>query len=153
LRAWLATVALRAALKLLRERSEQVSLGEQGLEHLIGQTGDPELQYMQQRYRRAFQRAFVDTLLMLTTRDRLLLKLRYVQGLEIEDVARFLGVHRATAFRALAQLRDDLSRGIRERMRSTLGVTSGSLDSLLRAIVSGFQLSLDRLLRRLEPKT
>ncbi len=149
--AWLRTVALRQALSELRALHRLPAEGEALAQELVDLAMDPELQAIALDQRDAFKTAFAEALLYLSARERLLLKLRYVKGLELEDVARFAGVHRSTVVRALAQLREDLVAGIRLRLKDKLRLSSGSLDSLMRALRGTVELSLERLLRRFGP--
>src|SRR3954470_4945275 len=99
LEAWLRATAVRTALTLLRERGQ--ARQEPSFEEAV-QQGDPELAYLRERYRTQCQQAFGAALAALSSRDRTLLRLRYLDGLSIDALAPLHGIHRATAARWVA---------------------------------------------------
>ncbi|MRG98527.1 sigma-70 family RNA polymerase sigma factor [Polyangium spumosum] len=143
LRGWLRVVAVREALGLLRrqKREERVH-HELELAELDPSSGDPELALIERRHHEAFQGAFREALAALSPRDRNLLRQHYRQGLGIDELGALHDVHRATAARWLAQARDRLASGTRQRMRERLRVEGGEVDDILRLLQSRLEITL-----------
>lgn len=98
------------------------------------------------RYRQALDAAVRRVFAELPVRERNLLKLHYLDGLNIDHLGRLYGVHRATIARWLAELRHrmlaDIERDVSQRLRlspSECRSVVGLLQSLLDA-------SIERLL-------
>jgi len=139
LEAWLRATAVRTALTLLRERGQ--ARQEPSFEEAV-QQGDPELAYLRERYRTQCQQAFGAALAALSSRDRTLLRLRYLDGLSIDALAPLHGIHRATAARWVAAARARLLEGTRREMQARLGGSVTEMDSLLRLVRSDLVVNL-----------
>jgi RNA polymerase sigma-70 factor (ECF subfamily) len=139
LEAWLRATAVRTALTLLRERGQ--ARQEPSFEEAV-QQGDPELAYLRERYRTECQQAFGAALRALSSRDRTLLRLRYLDGLSIDALAPLHGIHRATAARWVAAARARLLEGTRREMQARLGGSVTDMDSLLRLVRSDLVVNL-----------
>src|SRR3954469_15860223 len=139
LEAWLRATAVRTALTLLRDRGQ--ARQEQSFEEAV-QQGDPELAYLRERYRTECQQAFGAALAALSSRDRTLLRLRYLDGLSIDALAPLHGIHRATAARWVAAARARLLEGTRREMQARLGGSVTEMDSLLRLVRSDLVVNL-----------
>jgi RNA polymerase sigma-70 factor, ECF subfamily len=98
LRAWLRVTAMRAALKLLRKDTREMSADDAILE-ARAEVDDPELAYMKAAYRASFRAAFQEALESLHPKERTLLKQQIVDGLGIDELGALYQVHRATAAR------------------------------------------------------
>jgi RNA polymerase sigma-70 factor (ECF subfamily) len=147
--AWLRVVSIRMAIDVKRSRGEQMRELESELEpqRMQHNAMSPELDAMRNRYRPHFQAAFADALAALPMEQRRLLRLRYVDGLGMEELARHLGANRSTIFRRLNACTQTLLEGIRERLRTSLGVTSSEIDSLTGALQSELEISLGDCLK------
>jgi RNA polymerase sigma-70 factor (ECF subfamily) len=139
--AWLRVVAVRTALRLRRMRWPS---RERPLEQTasIGETADPELSYLKLRYRGAYEEAFRAALASLETRERLLLKLHYGDGLSLERIASVYRMHRATVARRLASCRRKLREETQRRLQETLQVSAAEFGSLLELVRSQLCVSL-----------
>jgi RNA polymerase sigma-70 factor (ECF subfamily) len=145
LAAWLRVVALRAALKLKRDRGEQRLPREP---HDVALTrSSPELQALRNRYRPLFSDAFHDALAELTTDERNLLRLHFVDGLSMDALGKLFRVNRSTVFRRLNSCTAALNRAIRVRVGEQLGVSTSEFESLAQLIASDLEVSLSGLLR------
>jgi RNA polymerase sigma-70 factor, ECF subfamily len=80
-------------------------------------------------------------------RDRTLLRLRLVEGVEVERIATMYRVHRTTVTRWLADTRTALFDETRRILTAELGATGAELDSLAGLVRSQLHVSLVRLLR------
>lgn len=146
---WLRVVALREALSLLRRRGE-LPLPEReqrGDDALLGQDGDPELRLMKERYREDFQQAFQDALRALSAEQRNLLRLHFVDGMNIDQFGAMFQVHRATAARWLQAAREAIFDETRRLLGERLRLRPQELDSVIRLVRSQLDVSIARILK------
>jgi len=148
LSAWLRVAAIRAALNLLRgttnddaERAAEREVTE------LADAADLELDVIRARYRPIFEAAITRALAALPVRDRTILRLRLVEGVEVDRIATMYGVHRTTVTRWLADSRTTLFNDIRRILIDELGATDTEFDSLVGLVRSHLHVSLVRLLR------
>jgi RNA polymerase sigma-70 factor (ECF subfamily) len=85
----------------------------------------------------------------LTSGQRRLLRLHYVDGLSMDEAGRPFGVNRSTIFRRLSTCTEALLERIRDRIPGDLGITTNEIDSLTGALMSDFELSLGEFLKPL----
>src|SRR5262249_41153536 len=104
---WLRVVTVRTALNLMSKRNELLdgrgtSFEAQG----VGRLGaDPELEYIKERYRRAFELALEASVAALSSEQRNLLRLHFIQAVSLDGLAHLFHMHRATIARRIAQAR------------------------------------------------
>jgi RNA polymerase sigma-70 factor (ECF subfamily) len=91
---------------------------------------DPELDYLKLRYRGAYQDAVGAALASLPDRDALLLKLHYLDGLNIDRIGALYGMHRSTVARWRARVRRRVLESTREQLHRRLALTDSEFDSL-----------------------
>lgn len=142
---WLRVAAVREALNLVRGIKPE---GEMSVDELAGpgRADDPELALVRARHGRELAEAFRETVAALPDDDRTVLRMHYVDGLEIEDVGRVFGVHRTTASRWLQKTREKVLDGTRRRVRERLRGSESEVESVLRLAQSDFDVSLNRVL-------
>jgi len=146
LRAWLITVALRTAYRVVEPRGRQAALDEGHLAGLPDDGADPELDYVKRRYGDELRQAVHAALAALPRRDRTLLRRHHLDGLTVDDLAALHQVHRATAARWLVNARDATLRHVQRALRERLGVSEPELASLWRVLRSQLDVSLERAL-------
>lgn len=144
---FLRVAAVREALNWAREkkpdaaREEDVSLDELAPND---RASEPELALARAHHGKLLADALREAVAALSPDDRMLLKMCYLDGLEIEEIGKILGVHRSTASRALARTRkqvlDDTRRRVRERMRGS----ASEVESVLRLAQADLDISLNR---------
>lgn len=144
LRGWIAVAALRIALNLVRA-------GKRAVEHdvltdVIDREPDPELRHLRTLYRAELRDALTGALHGLPDRARALLRLRFVDGLELAHIGKLYGVHESTASRWIAQAVETVSTQARQRLIEKLAISASSLDSVARMVASNLDLSIARLL-------
>lgn len=147
---WLRVTALRALVDVARgERARK-------LEELLADddmVGLPELgpdlsaRVSREQVNRAIKQALAHAVSALAPRQRNFLRHAHVDQLTLDQIAATYSVHRATVARTLAQAREELVKTTRRELATILGVTSESLDSVVRAADSKIDLSLSRILR------
>jgi RNA polymerase sigma-70 factor (ECF subfamily) len=151
LETWLRVVATRHAIDLARrERAGRRNLDEESqLLDLADACDDPELQLLKERYRVEFKEAFESAFATLGREQRNLLRYQVLEGLSIDEIGLLYQVHRATAARRLARVREDLLERTRETLLARLKLQPGAseFESILRLIQSELQVSITRLLQ------
>jgi len=150
LETWLRVVATRHAIDLARrERAGRRNLDEESqLLDLAAACDDPELRLLKERYRVEFKEAFEAAFATLDREERNLLRYQVLEGLSIDEIGLLYQIHRATAARRLARVRERLLEQTREILlaRLRLQPEASEFESILRLIQSELQVSIVRLL-------
>nr|WP_225938087.1 sigma-70 family RNA polymerase sigma factor [Myxococcus sp. RHSTA-1-4] len=144
---WVRAAALWLALDWQRQRSGQAHAEDADLSVLVAPGDDPELAYLKTTYRAEFNASFASALAALEPRQRNFLRLKYLDGLSIDQLGALYGVHRSTAARWVVGAQEALLQETRRRLTERLRLTRSQLDSVLRLISSQLDVSLSRLLR------
>jgi DNA-directed RNA polymerase specialized sigma24 family protein len=108
-------------------RSRRVAAGEDAIDDLPAREADPEASLVAAQTERggeAAQAALQSALRQLPSVDRLVLRLRNEEGLQVADIARSLGLEPRMLYRHLARLYRDLKKQLAARGISA-GVLSG----------------------------
>jgi RNA polymerase sigma-70 factor, ECF subfamily len=142
---WLRAAAVRTALNARRPHAREDAAEEDALEALPLSQPTPELAVMLQRHRPVFKAAFRAALATLEAKERTLLKLQVVDGLSLERIGVIYAVNKSTVSRWLARAQEQLMGETRARLEAELGVSGGELESLVRAMRSGLELSVAAL--------
>ncbi|MDB4957832.1 MAG: putative DNA-binding regulatory protein [Myxococcales bacterium] len=143
LRGWLEVVATREAYKVARREPPA------GDDHILASLPDDddlELRHIKAQHRAELGRAFAEALALLGTRERLILRQRYLDGLTFDDVAALHGVHRITVMRWLARIEKSLLRDIRRVLSKRLQLGAADVEHLVDDARSRLDLSLHGLL-------
>lgn len=148
LRAWVAIAARRMALNAKRDARPLGDGDDDALAGVVDREPDPELRHLKMRYRAEFRDALAAALAALSDRARAVLRLRFVDGLELAQIGRIYRVHESTTSRWVAAALDDVGRITREQLVARLAITAGTADSVARMVHSGLDLSVARLLAR-----
>lgn len=142
LRRWLRVLAVREAIDQKRRTRRETPSEDKLLERALLSGENPETEYFKRLYQGEFADSVAEAILALSDRDRTLLRQSFVDGLGIDAIGRFHGVHRATAARWLARAQKILSRQTRAVLMRRLKVQPAELPSILRFIRSGLEMSL-----------
>jgi RNA polymerase sigma-70 factor, ECF subfamily len=143
LRSWFRVAVSREMIRIAKAQSRTAPLEE----HLIAAPAfadDPVLEELKQRYRSELANAFRAALAELPARERTLLRYQLVDGLTIDEIGAIFRVHRATAARWIAKIRDDLVEKTRATMASVLGVDTQEAASIVRLVQSQLDVSVIR---------
>ena len=149
LRGWVGVTAQRLALNLKREAQRGATSSDDVLAELVSAEPDPELRQMKTQYRTEFRAAVEEALTALPARDRVLLRLHYVEGLRLLQIAQLYKVHESTVSRWLGQAGEAIAADARRRLVGRLSLSPQAADSLARMVLSRLDLSISRLLRTL----
>jgi RNA polymerase sigma-70 factor, ECF subfamily len=139
--AWMRVVAIREAQTTKRGEKWHASTDEIPV---AAPDESPELQVVKQRYASEFKAAFEDVLKTLSSDQRNVLRLHYLDGLTIEAVGRTYDISRATAARWIADARD----AILSRLEGVLVERYGPGASRAANVLAFLQSRIDLSLRR-----
>jgi RNA polymerase sigma-70 factor (ECF subfamily) len=142
LRSWVRAAAVRTAISLLRGQGREVPVPDDMLGAVPAPIDDPHLAHYKELYRAEFKQAFEAAFAALQSRDRTLLRYKFVDGLSLDEIGAIYGVHRATVARWLATTRDALLTGTRAGLRARLAIGDSDLDSIMRLIDSQLEASI-----------
>jgi RNA polymerase sigma-70 factor (ECF subfamily) len=140
---WLRVVTVRVASNMRARDKPHRELDEA----IPGEIASPELGMMQRRYGEPFRVALRDVLAALSPEERSLLRLHYLEGLNIGSIASVFHVSRATIGRRVLDLRHRILEDVKRLLRERLNTTSTELESLLRVLRSDLTMSLSVVLR------
>jgi RNA polymerase sigma-70 factor (ECF subfamily) len=142
---WLRVVAIRAGLELKRGVRNDHDVDDESSGRMMA-SPDPELQYVRVRYAGQFKQAFSQAMGDLESRQRTILKLYLVDGLNIDRIGKLYDVHRATVARWIQTARDSLYDGTRAQLQAQLNLSREEFESLLGVVRSDLDVSVCRLL-------
>jgi RNA polymerase sigma-70 factor (ECF subfamily) len=142
LRAWVAITALRVALNAKRDAPPSGDV----LADVVDREPDPELRHLKTLYRAEYREALTAAIAALGDRERALLRLRFVSGLELAQIGKLYKVHESTASRWIAAAVAAVGNGAREQLVHKLAITDATADSVARLVASQLDLSIARLL-------
>jgi RNA polymerase sigma-70 factor (ECF subfamily) len=112
----------------------------------IAAAGNLELSLIKAQYRAAFVDGFAKAVASASRRDRNLLRLHFLGGVTLEQLATMYGVHRATVVRWLAAAREGVFGATREHVAKAIGAPADELDEMFDLVRSRVELSVERLL-------
>ncbi|WNG51959.1 sigma-70 family RNA polymerase sigma factor [Archangium minus] len=144
---WLRAVALREALNLLAQQRTGAPLeSDTSLLELPAPGPDPELTLLKHRYAPEFKAALEAALRELPPRERNFLRLFFLEGLTVEQIARMDGTHKSTVSRRMASARESVLTQMRRQLQERLALSVSELDSLVGQLRSQLDVSLARAL-------
>lgn len=147
LRRWLRVTATRQALMGLRRRQRALAHQLAARSLLDATFEDAELEALKRRWAAEFKDAFAEAVASLTSKQRNVLRYHAIDLLTIDQIGTLHGVHRVTAFRWVEQARAAVLEATRKALKARLDLSEPALDSVLGAIASRLDASVERLLR------
>ena len=141
--AWVRVAAARTASNARRDEVQRAHLAQQAV--VPAASVDPELALVQRKYGAAFEAAVRDAFAVLDAEERTALRLSYSNGLNLEGVARALGVSRATAGRRVLRGREKVREETLKLLQARIQATPTELASLLGVVRSKLEVSLGGL--------
>jgi RNA polymerase sigma-70 factor (ECF subfamily) len=142
LSAWIRVIAVRLAFNA--KRGTKVNREERP--EMEGAAEDPEVEYLRGQYRDTFVRSFKDALGGLSKDDRTVLRLHYVDGVNIDGIGRIFQVHRATVARWLVRIRADVLARAKVRLAEHVGAEMDEAESVVAALAGEVDFTLSRAL-------
>ena len=113
---------------------------------LVSMDAGPEIDAARSLYRDRFRAAVEQTLDSLSGREKTILRLHFVDGLNIEGIGAIYRVHRATVARWLVAIRARVVSELRKRLSLHLGGTPSELRSLIALLREDLEVSARRIL-------
>lgn len=141
---WLRSVLLREGLSMKRAGAKDPTTSEETWLELPFVETAPELATTWRRHAAAFRAAFEAAVGRLSTRERVMLRRHFIDGLSAEEIGRIYKVHRVTAYRWIVEARRTVLEALRADLRDLLGSAS-DVDSLIRGVKSDFSITLERV--------
>jgi RNA polymerase sigma-70 factor, ECF subfamily len=149
--AWVRVCALRMALDLNAAPEVLRRNDNQALDALMASTPGGEVLLDAEHHREPFRAALGEALDALTAREKTLLRLHFLDGMNIDALGSMFQVHRATVARWLVAIRSGVLEHVRRRLSLDLGASPSEAQSLVRLLGSDVQLSIHRILQH-EPR-
>ncbi len=141
---WCRATTLRLIQEFARAPQREVA-SEDALLEAPALTRDLDTSLLKQHFALAFAAAFKAALAQLSSRDRHLLQLHYLQGMRAEELGRIFNTHRTTVWRWLTQCREQLLQATRAELAKS--VKDSELSSLMNVVHSQLDVSISRVLR------
>lgn len=149
---WVRVTAVRTAISARRNKDEILGADSDDLSvDAFAAEASPEMDYLKTRYRKEFQTAFHSALEKLTAEQRNLLRLHFVDGLNIEKIGALLHVHRATIARWIAAAREQILDNVQRDLHQRLHLGQSEFDSLVNLVRSQLHVSILRFLTEKQP--
>jgi len=144
--ALLRAAALRVAMNLRRQRLP--SERQAPIEEAVLLSPNPEVEFLKAHYQEHFSAAFRDAVAALSDHQLTVLRLKLLDGLNIDAIGVMYGAHRATVSRWIAATRRALLEQTRAGLAARLKIDAGELDSVMRLLRSRLDASVRTLLHR-----
>lgn len=147
LRAWVRVMAVRRILRALEKARKSPERGDGALVDLLTAGTSPSVQLLRADHDAELTRWLREAIESLDGPERVVLRQQLLEGMTVEQIAAAQGIHPVTAARWLAKARRQLL--VRTHRAAMKGRRLGpsDADSLLHALRSHIDLSLNRLLR------
>jgi RNA polymerase sigma-70 factor (ECF subfamily) len=149
LHGWVRVSAVREVLRLFKKEKRSVDLDDAMLEELAPVL-DPEAAAVKARCTSELGDALREALAALPTRERTILRYHVVDGLGVSAIGSIYGVHRATAARWVADVRERVVRDTQRRMAARLRLSHEEVLSMIRLVRSQLDLGIVSMLGRAE---
>jgi len=146
---WARAVAVRTALNDRRAHAREAPRDDADeLAALLPAAGsDPELAALLESYRAEVGAALAEAIDSLPDKHRAILRYKYAERLNIEQIGAIFSVHKTTAFRRLEQARAELIDAARAGLKRRLQVDDDGLMSIVRVVSSHLDLTLSGFFR------
>jgi RNA polymerase sigma-70 factor (ECF subfamily) len=141
---WLRVTAVRTALNHIRGASSGPKTKELGDE--VSLAGDPELAYVKEHAQDLFADAFKRVLAGLDESGRTILRLHYIDGLTMDQLARLYKTPRSTIARRVAEARQQILEATESLLRDEKRLSPSAVASVIRQAKSRLDVTITRLL-------
>lgn len=145
--AWVCMCAARVALHALRADRSGREVGVEWSDALADLTAsDPAIEPVRARYAEQVAAALRDACMELGRRQRAVIRLLFVDGAGVDDVAAVYQVHRVTVWRWAQEAQAQLREGVRARLRQAVPERDAGTATLIAWVEDQVMLSLDQAL-------
>jgi RNA polymerase sigma-70 factor (ECF subfamily) len=139
---WLRVTAVRTALNHVRAAGPpQVELGDE-----LSLAADPELAYVKEHAHDLFADAFKRVLANIDENGRTILRLHYIDGLTMDQLAKLYQTPRSTIARRVAEARQAILQATESLLRDERRLSPSALASVIRLGKSRLEVTITRLL-------
>ena len=139
---WVRVTAVRTALNHLRSAGPAT----EGLGDEISLAADPELAFVKEHAQALFTDAFTRVLGGLDANERTILRLHYIEGLTMDQLARLYKTPRSTIARRVAEARQQILVATETLLRDERRLSPSSVASVIRQARSRLEVTMTRLL-------
>ena len=148
LRSWVGVAAARTALMMIRTTKRKREVSDDEWPSAIAMVGldNPELELVKRQHAVVFVQALRDAAATLEPRLRSVMRMHFIDGLNVDEIGAAYAVHRATAARWILRARELLFEGTRERLAERLALSGAELDRVTALVQSQLDVSLSQLL-------
>ncbi|HTS81106.1 MAG TPA: sigma-70 family RNA polymerase sigma factor [Myxococcaceae bacterium] len=144
---WLRAGALRLALNARRDaRRGPEQLPDASLFEPVAPTADRTFELLRGKYAAEFGRALRQAFGSLESQERNVLRLHFMEGLSLNQIAAMYQVNKSTISRRMARARELLLARTRSALESALALPPAELDSLLEQLGPRLDVSLNSVL-------
>jgi RNA polymerase sigma-70 factor, ECF subfamily len=143
---WVRVAAVRTALNLRGAGRREMPMSSSQVAALAPAVDDAGLKYLKGRFADEFEESLARACSALSERDRTILRLRYADDLNIDQIGALYGVHRATVARWIGRIRDEVYEGTRKDLVGRLKLDDSDFEALLRLAHSQIDVSLSAVL-------
>jgi RNA polymerase sigma-70 factor (ECF subfamily) len=148
LQSWVRTAVVHTARNMHRHRkTDALRESSDAVMGALTAEGNPEVQYLKARYREEFREAFYASIQTLPSEQIEVIRLHYVDGLNIDRIGQRLGVNRATVARWRTAAQQTLFELTRKQLRQHLKISDTEFVSIVQLLRSQLDVGLARFLR------
>ena len=146
MRSYLRVIATRELVRLINKGRREVGIPDDSLLDKLSPVSSPELGHLREVYRDDVNAAIKTAVARLDEDSRALLRYSLIDGWTTAQIGALYGIHRSSAARRVAAVRDELGAAIRDELAKRLAISVDEVDSVVRLVQSRIDLSLERLL-------
>ncbi|MBS2018042.1 MAG: sigma-70 family RNA polymerase sigma factor [Deltaproteobacteria bacterium] len=144
---WVRVAAVRTALNHVRDRKAGVAGASRSLTDDLAVAGDPELAFVKEHAHELFADAFKRVLAGLDANERTILRLHYIDGLTMDQLAHLYKTPRSTIARRVADARQQILASTEALLEDEKRLTPSAVASVIRQAKSQLDVTITRLFR------
>lgn len=149
LRNWVRVVVVRVARRWRQRDKKLMPTSDDWIfDRMVEEGESPELAVVKKSSRELFKQAFKAALAGLKPEDATLLRHRYIDGITLQEIGRIYTIHHATVLRRVERIKGELIETTRAHMMKQLGLDEAECASLVRAVQSHFDITLQTFIGR-----
>jgi RNA polymerase sigma-70 factor (ECF subfamily) len=145
--AWVRVAAARLALEVSAGARDAAESDGALIDALVNAGVDPELSAAKRQFQAEFRAALEQSLATLEAREKTLLRMHFLDHLNIDEMGTVFRVHRATIARWLVAIRRQVFDRVCEKLSLELRSSPSEVASLVRLVRSEVEVSILRLLK------
>ena len=139
---WLRVAAVRTALNQVRGIKREEEAGEE-----LSLAGDPELAYVKEHASQLLGESFQKVIGELDASARTILRLHYIEGLTMDQLAKLYKTPRSTIARRVAETRERILAATESLLQTEKRLSPSAVESVIRQARSRLDVTVTRLLR------